>query len=213
MEMFFMDKVIKRLSQGSFFRSIFSGLLKIVAVITAILGIVGFIYGLTNLGGPDSPIGFFGYVSEIIVLIVMLKITWINVQILWVRGGTINDLQESDFNIIPIMSVLLKTMGETTAVTMAVLAVAGGIFMQGAYLVLRNILFIPLPFFGINGYSFSFAGRAVFMLSGLLYAFTMLILFYFLSEILVAVVDIAQHAKAIRIIAEQSKYTRVDKQE
>ena len=92
MKIFFMDKVIKRLLQGSFFRSIFSGLLKIVAVITVISGIVGFIYGLANLGGSDFPIGFFGYVSEIIVLVVMLGITWINVQILWVRGGTINDL-------------------------------------------------------------------------------------------------------------------------
>ena len=106
------------------------------------------------------------------------------------------------------MSVLLKTMGETTAVTMAVLAVAGGIFMQGAYLVLRNILnfiFIPLPFFGINGYSFSFAGRAVFILSGLLFAFIDLIVFYFFSELLVAVVDVAKHAKAIRGVAEQSR--------
>ena len=123
-----------------------------------------------------------------------------------IRAGDIAGLPESDYTVIPIVSISLKLIGEIYACFVAAVSIGGGISMwltksDAFFMIKRSAPFI-LSFGGGEGF---FAGL-LFIIGGLFVAFVVLVFFYFLAELVVVLVDIAKNTKITRQVAE--KYTK-----
>lgn len=188
-----MDKILilrpllRKISEGSIFRTLFSWALKIEAALT----IVGVIYGSVKLwglvkggGAPAS-----AYLGLIIVQVAILLLGIILVNILLVRAEDIEKQPlGADYIVTPIFVVFQKTLGEIGAAIYAVLGIAGGLFIwiSGAE--------IPLPVPGLSGGD-GFVGGLVAMIMGVSIGFVILSVSYLTAELTGAVVDIARNTK------------------
>jgi len=136
--LFFMKGIVKSLSKGDVFRNIFSALLKTIAFFTVIAAIVGFFWGFDKL---HDDLGFLTYEKAFRIfsaLLVLLIEGWMLFQILWIRSDVISDIPESDYNVVPIVAVLLKTTGEVISIYIAVGTII--FWLDGGYLV-NTLLF------------------------------------------------------------------------
>jgi hypothetical protein len=194
----FMKPVLQAISSGRFFHRGFAGALRVVAVIVALAGLAGWVAGWKLISKLEATQIVGGVIFQLLFLVAVYMV----VHTLLIRARDIADLGESDFTVIPIASILLKLIGEIYACFNVAIAVGGGIFIwfagSDARYILRDVA--PLaPSFG----GASFAGGVLFMVGGVLGAFVALVFFYLLSELVVAVVDIAKNVKVTRQIAER----------
>ena len=189
MKLIIIDKVIENLSQGKVFRTTVSVLFRIYGALSIVGGVIIFFWGLVKISDLSS--SFWAGVGIFFALLINLIEGWIIFQILGVRSDTIGTIPESDYNVVPIVAVFLKTIGEVVSVYM----VLGGIALWLSAGSLSSGNSFSFPFLG--GLSFL---ELIWLIPG---AFFVLMLFYFLSECLVAVVDIARNIKEIRNIASQ----------
>jgi hypothetical protein len=125
------------------------------------------------------------------------------VHTLFIRARDITGLPETEFYVIPIVSIALKLVGEIYACFVAVMSVAGGIliWLMGGYVfspLQRSIPLVPRP-----GNGEGFVGGLLFMGGGLFAAFVVLVLCYFLAEVVRVMADSARNIKITRQIAEQ----------
>ena len=128
------------------------------------------------------------------------------VHTIFIRAGDISALPDSDYTVIPIVSIALKLCGEIYACFSVVVAIAGGIliwFIGGnAFYFIRK----SSPLYagaGFGGYNSDFLGGLMFMVGGWLVAFLVLVIFYFFAETVVVMADIAKNTKITREVAEQ----------
>jgi len=197
----FMEAVLEKISQGQFFRKAFAVALQILAVVIAIAALVAWITVWKSLSGLSSEAIFGIIIFQVLFVIAVYMV----VNILIIRAGNINTLPDSDYTVIPIISLTLKLSGEIYASFVTVISVAGCILTwfigsSAIYMIKRSAPLVPS-----YGSGEGFWGGLVFMAGGLFSAFVGLVLFYFLSETVVVVVDIAKNIKTTREIAEQYK--------
>ena len=204
----FMGRFLNCISDGDLFKKVFATILRIVAIVVAIGGL----YLWIRLWSPVFHLGgFFAVVSGIIFQLILIVTIAMMVHIVWLRAGTIGDLQKADFTVIPISSILLKMTGELYVVIFVPLSIGGGIgiWLGGGnlmYFVNRFLFFLPeLPFDFMRGGESSFLGGLLFIVGGIVAAFLSLVFFYLLAEMLVVAVDIARNIKVTREIAEGYK--------
>lgn len=188
---FFMETVLKKISQGQFFRKAFAVALQILAVLIAIAALVAWITVWKSISGysPEAILGIIIYQLLFVVAIYMV------VHILLIRAGNINALPDSEYTVIPIVSITLKLFGEIYASFVTVISVAGGILTwfigsSAFYMIKKSAPLVPS-----YGSGEGFVGGLVFMVGGLFSAFVGLVLFYFLAEAVVVLVDIAKNIK------------------
>jgi hypothetical protein len=122
---------------------------------------------------------------------------------MFIRAGDISALPDADYTVIPIVSISLKLCGEIYACFSAVVAIAGGILIwfvggNAFYFIQKSGIFMS----GF-GYGSDFLGGLAFIVGGWLVAFLVLVIFYFLAEIVVVMADIAKNTKITREVAEQ----------
>ncbi len=190
---FFMAGVLEKISQGQFFRKAYAVTLQILAGLIAIAALVAWITVWKSISGYSSE----AIVGIIIFQILFVIAVYMVIHILLIRAGNINALPDSDYTVIPIVSITLKLIGEIYAAFITVISVAGGILSwfigSGAfYMVKRPSLLIPS-----YGSGEGFWGGLVFMAGGLFSAIVGLVIFYFLAESVVVAVDIARNVKKI----------------
>lgn len=200
-KLFFMEAVLEKISQGQFFRKAYAIALQIIALVIVTAALVAWITIWKSISGysAESILGVIIFQFLFVVAIYMV------VHIILIRAGNINALPDSDYTVIPIVSITLKLVGEAYASFIMVVSVAGGILTwfigsSAFYMVKKSA-----PFFPNYSSGEGFWGGLVFMAGGLFSAFVGLVLFYFLSETVIVLVDIAKNIKMTREIAEQSK--------
>ena len=189
----FMEAVLEKISQGQFFRKAFAITLQILAAVIAIAALVAWITVWKSISEFSAE----AIVGIIIFQLLFVIAVYMVIHILLIRAGNINELPDSDYTVIPIVSITLKLLGEIYASFIAVISVAGGILSwfigSGAfYMVKRPSLLIPS-----YGSGEGFWGGLVFMAGGLFSAIVGLVIFYFLAESVIVAVDIAKNVKKI----------------
>ena len=188
---FFMGAVLEIISQGQFFRKAYAVTLQILAALIAIAALVSWITVWKSISAFSAE----AIVGIIIFQLLFVIAVYVVIHIILIRAGNINALPDSDYTVIPIVSITLKLIGEIYASFITVISVAGGILSwfigSGAfYMVKRPSLLIPS-----YGSGEGFWGGLVFMAGGLFSAIVGFVLFYFLAELVVVLVDIARNIK------------------
>ena len=195
----FMKPVLQLISVGHFFRKAFAVFLQILAVVIAIAGLVSWVGVWKSVAGQDASL----ILGIIIFQLFFVIAVYMVVHTIFIRAEDISELPDTDYTVIPIVSISLKLCGEIYACFAAVLAIAGGVliwFIDGnAFYFIRK----SSPFMPSFGYSSDFLGGLTFMVGGWLVAFLVLVGFYFLAETVVVIIDIAKNTKIIREVAEQ----------
>ncbi len=198
----FMKPVLQLISVGHFFRKTFAVFLQILAVVIAIAGLVTWITVWKSVAGQDISLIF----GLIIFQLFFVMAIYMVVHTMFIRAGDISALPDSDYTVIPIVSITLKLCGEVYACFSIVVAIAGGILIwfiggNAFYFIKMSSLFMPGPGFG--GYSSDFLSGLMFIVGGWLMAFLVLVISYFLSETVVVLADIAKNTRITREVAEQ----------
>lgn len=190
----FIKPALELLSQGKVLKKIYSVILKILAVLTGIGGLVAWIYGWKTIFASDD-VGVI--LGGIIVELLLVVLIYALVHVLVIRAGNIHDLPEAGYEIIPLMSLSLKLAGELYACIIAFLGIGGGIFYWLAGGSLANFFQNPYLFRipEIGGLGSVFASGLVTIILGVLEAFGILVLFYFLAELTIILVDMAASLK------------------
>ena len=210
----FMKPVLQLISQGGFFRKVSSIFLKIIATAVLLSGLVMFfkLWKVIFELPASAMIGGFIFQLFFIVAVYMVLHT------LLIRAFDIDVLPDSEFTVIPIISISLKLIGEIYASFLSVIAVGGGILLWFAGyrggLILEGITG-SLPWIS-NIQVFdqeNFLGGLMFILSGLIMAFFFLIFFYLLSELTIILVNIAKSTKKVSDVFEKSTINKVDANE
>lgn len=197
---FFMKRVLAMLGSGRMFQRGYSMLLRIAALITAIGGAVFWILTWRVIAELER---FYAYYyragsriapAGIMFQILMVVLIYCLVHTLLIRARTVEELQPTDYIIIPLFSVTLKLLGEISACLFIFSGLAGGlsIWIAGG-----NILG-PLGISSISLGTNDFIGGLLTMLLGLLLAFASLVTFYYLSEVAIVLVDIATNTRSLR---------------
>jgi hypothetical protein len=196
----FMEAVLEKISQGQFFRKAFAIALQVLAVVIALAALWAWITAWKSIAGSE-------YSAKAILGIIIFQLLFVIavymvVHILLIRAGNINSLTDSDYIVIPIVSISFKLFGEIYASFLTVISIAGGILTwfigSGAFYMIKS----SAPIVPSYGSGEGFWGGLVFMAGGLFSAFVGLVLFYFLSEAVIVLVDIG---KNIKILAGDSK--------
>jgi hypothetical protein len=195
----FMKPVLQLISVGHFFRKAFAIFLQILAAVIAIAGLVSWITVWKSVAGQD-----FSLILGIIIFQLFFVIAiYMVVHTMFIRAGDISALPDSDYTVIPIVSIALKLCGEIYACFSAVVAIAGGILIwfiggNAFHFIRKSSLFMPA-----FGYGSDFLGGLMFIVVGWLVAFLVLLVFYFLAETVIVMADIAKNTKITREVAEQ----------
>lgn len=201
--MFFMKSVLELISQGEIFRRVFAVLLKIVGILAIIGGLLVSISLWAALFDAHEFPPFGAILGGFIFQLFLIVTTYMVVHTIFIRARNIADLSEGDFTMIPIVSIFCRLIGEVFAVVIGILSIGLGISMwlAGGYFTYftRELDFIP---FHLGGGGVFLAGLIT-IGAGLLYAFLLLVIYYFISELIIVFVDIARNTKAIRKDSEQ----------
>jgi len=120
---FFMETVLEKVSQGQFFRRAFAVALQILAVAIATAALVAWITIWKSISGYSAEAIFGIIIFQLLFVIAVYMV----VHILLIRAGNINALPDSEYTVIPIVSITLKLFGEIYASFVTVISVAGGI--------------------------------------------------------------------------------------
>jgi hypothetical protein len=196
---FFMGSVLQWIAQGRLFRKIFAAVLQALAVVISILGLVVWM----SFWRVAAQAPFVALVGLIIFQLLFVVALYMVAHTLFIRARNIAELPEAEFYVIPIAAIALKLVGEVYASFVAVMSVAGGIliwFMRGyAY----SLVMKATPLAPRVGTGEGFIGGLLFMGGGLLAAFVVLVICYFLAEAVVLMADSARNITRTREIAEK----------
>lgn len=199
----FMKSILKLLSQGKFFRKICSIFLRAIATVIILAGLAGFFIGWQAV--LELPIS--GLLGGIIFQLLFIIAIYMVVHTLLIRAYDITNLPESEYIVIPITSIFVKLIGEVYACFASVVAIGGGILIWFAGSYAQSILkdLTPLiPSFGGE----TFVSGILFIMSGVLSGFFVLVFFYCGSEFMIVIVNIARDIKETRKVAEQYDNTK-----
>jgi len=203
----FMQRALAVISQGHLFTSIVASALRVFAVLLSLGALVAWLRMwklVFNMNGA-AILGGALFQAFFVIGVYMVIHTW------WIRAEDIRALRGSEFTVIPILSVLLRMLGETYACVSLTLGVGGGVAaLFGAHLGNRIAWFLPgvsLPQFLLvgllGGSENSFISAVLLAVGGAIAAVFWLFLFYCASEILVALVAVARNTAALLRIAER----------
>ncbi len=200
-KVFFMETVLEKISEGKFFRQMFAITLQIIAVVIVVSALIAWITVWKSISGLSSE----AVLGIIIFQLLFIIAIYMCVHVLIIRAANINALPDSDYTVIPIVSITLKAFGEIYASFVMVIAIGGGILTwfigsSALYLIKNSAPLVPS-----YGSGEGFWGGLVFMAGGVFAALIGLVLFYFLSESVIVLVDIAKNIKITKEIAEQNK--------
>lgn len=194
----FMKPVLEWLSHGKLLNKAFAMALRVLAVAIGFAALVGWIVAWKTVFG----LGPLAMIGGIIFQVLYIVAVYIVVHTLLIRAGNIGVLPETEYTVVPIVSICLRLIGEIYAGFVTVMAVAGGIFTWFAQSSITEVFRSMTPFVPHFGDE-SLLGGLSFLVGGLLSSFGMLVLMYFLSESVVVMVDLARNMKVTRQIAEQ----------
>jgi hypothetical protein len=195
----FMESVLYLIAQGSFFRKAFARVLQALAVVVFIAGLVEWM-SVWRFAARAPFVVILGIVIFQLLFVIALYMV---AHTLFIRARDIAQLPEGDFYVIPVAAIALKLIGEAYASFVAVMSVAGGILIWLMRGYAFSLVKMAAPFVPRLGNGAGFMGGLLFMGGGLLAAFVVLVVSYFLAEAVVVMAESARNIKITRQIAEQ----------
>lgn len=188
---FFMNSILDSLNKGSLIRGIMAGLFRIIGTLIFV-GIV-YLFFSTISNAPD-----FWFV---LLLLFVLAASFLIAQTWFYHAKAIVGFEDTDYSVIPIVSNLLRALGETYAIFAT--AVGGGATLMYwfsnysgmMYDFTRYLYLLPLGGLLPFGSESRFIGGLVFLLILLITAYVILLITYFLAENILVLVDIAKNTK------------------
>lgn len=197
----FMRPVLEAFSRGRFFRAVVAGLWRVGAVLTALGGLAFWV--LTWKVVDDLPA--LGVVGLLLYQLLFLVGLYMVVHTQLIRAGDVDALPDSDFTVIPILSIVLRLAGEQYAIFASVVGVGGFLMFTFAGVAGRRVMRnLPIPFADAAGsMEAGFLAGLVFLAIAFVVGIVILFVFYFLSEALVVLVQIAKNTGVTREVAEQ----------
>ncbi len=190
----FFHPILAALDRGNIIRTAVVLALRVLGVLTVLSGIYMLveILKLSFQLPTQGTIG--GLVFAVIFIVAIAAIT----QILFYRAESVRDLGESPFTVIPIFSILFRTLGEIYATSGVAVGLGGCLFIWLSGLNPAQMLpgasqLLPTVTGG------TFVDGVLFLLYAALASFAALVVFYFLAEATVVIVDIARN---IRLMAK-----------
>jgi hypothetical protein len=202
------------LSDGKIIRQTIAWVLRILAVIMALIGLFGSIaiivlsFRASNTSadiGGDLTTNTVGSISANIIigsiLLALFVLAWgyLTAGILAFRARTVKELGNSHFTALSILSVLFRLNGELAFITYSLLGVCGCLFIwitNASPLSQLGMLGDALPFVGRGGAGF--LGGLEMAIIFLLIAFSLIIIFYALAEFISVQVEIALNTRGSR---------------
>lgn len=209
----FVPAAVAQLATGSFFKRYFHVLLRALAVVSALGGLVsvfGMLYAMGRAVEYAGGVGKAGVVLAFIVFAAtMAALVYVVVHLLILRSNTVAQLPDSEFVVIPILVVLLRLAGEILSAVIVAISFVTFLAMLFAGDAAGFLLdrFDALSF-GSRGAGF--VGGAISLVSGCLVATLVLLVGYYLSESLAVFVRIAEHTKAIADAANRDESTSTE---
>jgi len=190
----FMKKVIDAISDGRFFKKAVAMFLRILALVIIIWSIMSWV-GVWKAIVADSAKTIIGMAIFQILFIVALYMV---VHAMLIRANDIEGLSDETYTMISITSVFFKLCGEVYAAFGVIVSLAGGILIwfigRNAYYFIGKVSLFKYGY----GFGYDFLGGLTFIVGGWLVAFFVLIFFYFLSEAVIVIADIAKNTKKSR---------------
>ncbi len=186
---FFMERVLQLVSEGHFFRRAIGVALKALAIAVGFAAMVGWLFNWKLIFSYELS----GLVGGFIFQLLYVNTIYMVIHTLWIRARDIRMLPESEYTVVPIVSIGLKLLGELYASFVAVMSLAEGLFTafaaQGAFPLFHGMAFL------IPRHEDTLIGGFSAIMKGEIYAFVGLVFFYFLSESVIVAVDIARNVK------------------
>lgn len=203
----FMQPALAFIGQGRLFTSLVASALRVSAVLLSLGALVAWLNMWKVVFNMDGVAILGGVLFQAFFVIGVYMV----VHACWIRAADIRVLHGSDFTVIPILSVLLRLLGEINACVSLTLGVGGGVAaLFGGYLGYQIGQGIPglgltqsflFDLLGRGGSSF--VSAVLLAVGGAIGAVLWLFLFYVASEMLVALVAIARNTAALLSIAER----------
>jgi hypothetical protein len=199
MSIFYFYPVLRALSNGGIIRKVVAIVLRVVSILTVLGGCYLLVELLKFVFQPQVPteVAAGGLLFGIIFLATILAIG----QIFWYRADSVRDLGESRYTAMPIVSILLRAIGEVYATLAAAVGLGGCLFIWFARtspdVLLRGLREI-LPSAGAGE---TFLGGLKVLATMGIASFGVLIFFYFLAESVIVMVDMAGQ---IRLLVRQA---------
>lgn len=174
---FFMRPLLTRLESAGFLHRLVSLTLRVTASLVILFSMVAFfkvgrvIFGLPPTGIPG------GIFFQLCFLLAIYCV----VHAMLLRARDIDNLDKEAYSIFPVLTLLLKLVGEVVAFFIALIAIGGGVyvwFTGKSVATVMNPMAQFLPAFG----EATFMGGIEFMVGGVLAAIVILIVMYALSE-------------------------------
>jgi hypothetical protein len=201
------------LSDGKLIRLIVAWVLRILAVIVALAGLLWFIK-IVSMMSETHAIGFL--LGCLLFALIGLAWGYLGAGLLTFRAGSIAELEVSNFTVLSILSILLRLNGELMFVTYALLGVGGCLFTWFAGSHMPGMLMGEIPLMSILG-SISgsegnvFLAGIILLVLMLLVAFVCIVLFYALAECTVVLVEIALNTRGLRKFTAEASLAPVTK--
>ena len=206
---FILNPFFHALSDGKLIRLTVAWVLRFIAVLMALIGLLGFI-AMIGVGFKASDSGLGTRSAGILIgclLFALFVLAWgyLSAGIFTFRARTVEDLGDSHFTVLSILSLLFRLNGELMFVTYSLLGIGGCLFVWFADA-------SPFSQLGMLGNELPFAGRASTGFLGgielaivfLLLAFAGIVFFYALAELSVVLVEIALNTRGLRKAAVES---------
>jgi uncharacterized membrane protein len=192
----FFNPILDALNDGKVIRTSVAFALQSLGVLSLLGGIYLFIEILkTSFDLPTKgTIG--GLLLSAVIIVAILAI----VQIYFYRATNIRNLGESQFTVIPIFSILFRCFGEIYATLSLAIGVGGCLFIWFSGMNPLYVLGGMGRFLGFLSPEGTFIGGILFLTYLAVLAFITIVVFYFLAESTVVLVDIARN---IRLLSQK----------
>jgi hypothetical protein len=184
----FFKPFLKKMSEGGFFKNVFAWFLRIIAAFE-VLGLLLISLKMWQLLSTNFDVKAF--IVMLLSQVLIIALVYLIITILLSRADDIAALPlKNDYIVIPIFVLVTKMIGEILAVfyTIMGLVTAIAIWIMGS---MPNIVPGTSMLCGNNGV----IGGFISLVSGPLFGFVLLSIFYFIAEQLGVFVDIARNTK------------------
>jgi hypothetical protein len=189
----FTHPILDALNDGRIIRQGVAQALRILGVLAA----VGGVYLLVVVLKASFQLTTEGTIGGLILAVLLGAAALAVLQVLFYRAQTVADLGESPFTVIPILSVVCRTLGEIYALLGVMMGVGGCVFIWFAKADPSYFLDGLRSFFPAIGAEGSFLGGLTFLITMVLVSFAVLLMLYALAESIVVLVDIARNIRRL----------------
>lgn len=196
---FFAKSILSGFQEGKSVRFGIFMLMWIIALAVVIVGIIKWVDLWNQVSGQDAA----GVIGVILSQLIFLILLYVLFQILVIRASDVLNVEayDSDFTVIPVMSVLARTVGEL----MAALFIFVGIMRL---LVLWFAGYIPYSSYGYDMFFFGILGGEGFkggiyaLVEGVVQAFAIIVIAYFVAEFIILSLKMYLDIKKIREVSD-----------